>query len=108
MHEDFLSDETAPYLSVDYFNAYKWKKLSNHIFEKNFSFLFITCFIIFHSRRKVELSIGGESFHCTGTHVTVKGFTSIMPWLAVNENNIPSFTKGQKIEMSKLELYEVI
>ncbi|KAL1358200.1 DNA topoisomerase 3-beta isoform X1 [Arachis hypogaea] len=57
-------------------------------------------------RRKVEFSIGGESFHCTGHQVTAKGFTAIMPWLAVNDKNIPSFTKGQKIEVSKLDLYE--
>lgn len=30
-----------------------------------------------------------------------------MPWLAINDKNIPSFIKGQKIEVSKLELYEV-
>ncbi|KAG4387589.1 hypothetical protein GLYMA_11G253100v4 [Glycine max] len=57
-------------------------------------------------RRKVEFSIGGESFHCTGQHVVTKGFTAIMPWLAINDKNIPSFIKGQKIEVSKLELYE--
>ncbi|MED6197065.1 hypothetical protein PIB30_053243 [Stylosanthes scabra] len=57
-------------------------------------------------RRKVEFSIGGESFHCTGHQVIAKGFTAIMPWLAVNDKNIPSFTKGQKIGVSKLELYE--
>ncbi|XP_014521718.1 DNA topoisomerase 3-beta isoform X1 [Vigna radiata var. radiata] len=57
-------------------------------------------------RKKVEFSIGGESFHCTGQHVVTKGFTSIMPWLALNDKNIPSFVKGQKIEISKLELYE--
>ncbi|ESW35784.1 hypothetical protein PHAVU_001G264300 [Phaseolus vulgaris] len=59
-------------------------------------------------RRKVEFSIGGESFHCTGQHVVTKGFTAIMPWLALNDKNIPSFVKGQKIEVSKLELYEGI
>jgi len=30
-----------------------------------------------------------------------------MPWLALNDKNLPSFIKGQKIEVSKLELYEV-
>ncbi|CAL0328031.1 unnamed protein product [Lupinus luteus] len=57
-------------------------------------------------RRKVEFSIGGESFHCTGHNVTTKGFTAIMPWLAVSDKNLPSFIKGQKIEVSKMELYE--
>ena len=55
----------------------------------------------------MEFSVGGESFHCTGMHVTIKGFTTIMPWLAVNDKNIPSFAIGQKIGVSKLELYEV-
>ncbi|KAJ7957287.1 DNA topoisomerase [Quillaja saponaria] len=57
-------------------------------------------------RKKVEFSMGGETFYCTGQHVTVKGFTSIMPWLAVNEKNLPRFAKGEKIEVSKMELYE--
>ncbi|XP_059446946.1 DNA topoisomerase 3-beta isoform X1 [Corylus avellana] len=57
-------------------------------------------------RTKVEFSIGGESFHCTGQHVTVEGFTSVMPWLGVNERNLPRFMKGEKIEVSKVELYE--
>ncbi|KAJ9701253.1 hypothetical protein PVL29_006551 [Vitis rotundifolia] len=57
-------------------------------------------------RNKVEFSIGGEIFRCIGQHVIVKGFTSIMPWLAVNEKNLPQFKKGEKIEVSKVELYE--
>ncbi|XP_021888952.1 DNA topoisomerase 3-beta isoform X1 [Carica papaya] len=57
-------------------------------------------------RTKVEFSIGGESFYCTGQRVTFPGFTSIMPWLAVNEKNLPQFAKGEKIEVSKVELHE--
>ncbi|OVA12979.1 DNA topoisomerase [Macleaya cordata] len=57
-------------------------------------------------RTKVELSSGGELFNCVGHHVTTKGFTSIMPWLAVNEKNIPQFTKGEKVNILKVELYE--
>ncbi|XP_015887107.3 DNA topoisomerase 3-beta isoform X1 [Ziziphus jujuba] len=57
-------------------------------------------------RTKVEFSIGGESFQCVGQHVTVKGFTAIMPWLAIPEKNLPQFTKGEKIEISKVDLFE--
>lgn len=57
-------------------------------------------------RKKIEFSVGGEFFHCVGQHVTVKGFTAIMPWLAVSEKNLPQFTEGEKIELSKVELYE--
>lgn len=57
-------------------------------------------------RTKVKFSIGGEGFHCTGQHVMDEGFTSVMPWLAVTERNLPRFTKGEKIEASKVELYE--
>ncbi|XP_050292586.1 DNA topoisomerase 3-beta isoform X1 [Quercus robur] len=57
-------------------------------------------------RTKVKFSIGGECFHCTGQRVIDEGFTSIMPWLAVTERNLPRFTKGEKIEASKVELYE--
>lgn len=58
-------------------------------------------------RTKVELSIGGETFHCTGQRVTEKGFTAIMPWSAVDEKKLPSFLKGEKIEVLRVELYEV-
>ncbi|KAK2969582.1 hypothetical protein RJ640_023694 [Escallonia rubra] len=57
-------------------------------------------------RTKIDFSAGGEFFHCIGQHVMVKGFTSIMPWLAVNEKNLPPFTRGEKVEISKVELYE--
>lgn len=30
-----------------------------------------------------------------------------MPWLAVSEKNLPQLTKGEKIEITKVELYEV-
>ncbi|KAJ0035522.1 hypothetical protein Pint_25587 [Pistacia integerrima] len=57
-------------------------------------------------RKKVKFSMGGEYFHCVGHHVTVQGFTSIMPWLAINEKNLPEFSKGEKIEVSRVELKE--
>ncbi|XP_024635697.1 DNA topoisomerase 3-beta isoform X3 [Medicago truncatula] len=57
-------------------------------------------------RKKVEFQVGGESFHCTGQHVITKGFTAIMPWLAINDKSLPSFEEGQKIKLSKVELYE--
>ncbi|GLU09482.1 hypothetical protein SLE2022_263420 [Rubroshorea leprosula] len=57
-------------------------------------------------RKKVQFKVGGECFHCVGQHVTLEGFTSIMPWLAVNEKRLPQFTIGEKIEVSNVELYE--
>lgn len=30
-----------------------------------------------------------------------------MPWLAVSEKNLPQFMKGEKLEVSKVELFEV-
>lgn len=57
-------------------------------------------------RRKVEFSAGGEVFQCTGQHVVEKGFTSVMPWLAVNEKNIPQFIKGEQLQITEVELYE--
>lgn len=30
-----------------------------------------------------------------------------MPWLAINDKSLPSFEEGQKIKLSKIELYEV-
>lgn len=52
--------------------------------------------------------MGAEFFHCVGQHVTVQGFTYITPWLAINEKKIPQFTKEEKIEVSKVELHEVL
>ncbi|KAL0368667.1 UNVERIFIED_CONTAM: DNA topoisomerase 3-beta [Sesamum calycinum] len=59
-----------------------------------------------YTRIKIEFESGGESFCCVGQHVLVKGFTSIMPWLAVTEINIPQFTEGQKIDISRIEVDE--
>uniref|UniRef100_A0A803LZK4 DNA topoisomerase n=1 Tax=Chenopodium quinoa TaxID=63459 RepID=A0A803LZK4_CHEQI len=57
-------------------------------------------------RTKVEFSCGGESFSFTGQYVTAEGFTSIMPWLAISEKKLPDFAKGERIKISKVELYE--
>ncbi|XP_058181028.1 DNA topoisomerase 3-beta isoform X3 [Rhododendron vialii] len=57
-------------------------------------------------RTTIEFSVGGEFFHIVGQHVTIKGYTRIMPWLAVKENNLPQFTKGEKVKISKVDLYE--
>ncbi|GFP80697.1 DNA topoisomerase 3-beta [Phtheirospermum japonicum] len=59
-----------------------------------------------YTRVKIEFESGGELFHCVGQHVMVKGFTSVMPWLAVPEINIPQFTEGQKIDISRIEVDE--
>ncbi|GER28790.1 DNA topoisomerase [Striga asiatica] len=59
-----------------------------------------------YTRVKTEFESGGELFHCVGQRVMVKGFTSIMPWLAVTEINIPQFTEGEKIQISRIEVDE--
>ena len=59
-------------------------------------------------RIKIEFEAGGELFHCNGYNVIQKGFTSIMPWLAVSEKNLPQFTEGEKLTISRLELDEVL
>ena len=69
---------------------------------------FIISTLLFHCRTKVEFSSGGESFHCVGQRVLAKGFTHVMPWLGINEKNLPQFKKGEKIEVARVELYEVI
>lgn len=61
-----------------------------------------------HPRTTIEFSVGGEFLHIVGQHVTIKGYTCIMPWLAVKENNLPQFTKGEKVKISKVDLYEVL
>lgn len=82
---------------------------SSFLCEPNVLYIIFLLYLHFHvhSRTKAEFSIGGESFHCVGQRVLVKGFTSIMPWLAVNEKNLPQFTKGEKIEVARVDLHEV-
>ncbi|KAI4310696.1 hypothetical protein MLD38_035652 [Melastoma candidum] len=57
-------------------------------------------------RTKVTFSVGGEQFHCTGLQLTAKGFTSVMPWLAVAEKALPTFEPGNQLKISKVELHE--
>ncbi|XP_077250449.1 DNA topoisomerase, type IA, core isoform X2 [Tasmannia lanceolata] len=57
-------------------------------------------------RTKIEFSAGGELFSCVGQHVVAKGFTSIMPWMAVNEKNLPQFTTGERVKFLKVDLFE--
>ncbi|KAF3787597.1 DNA topoisomerase 3-beta [Nymphaea thermarum] len=57
-------------------------------------------------RTKVDFLTGRELFHVSGQSVISKGFTSVMPWLAVSENSIPEFSKGECIKISKVELFE--
>ncbi|KAF3670848.1 hypothetical protein FXO38_06884 [Capsicum annuum] len=40
---------------------------------------------------RVEFESGKEQFQCVEQLATVKGFTSIMPWLAISEKNLPEF-----------------
>lgn len=61
-----------------------------------------------YTSKTIKFESSGDSFHCIGQHVTVKGFTSIMPWLAVSEKNIPQFTEGQKLDILRVELEEVL
>lgn len=58
-------------------------------------------------RTKIEFEAGGELFQCVGQRVISKGFTYIMPWLGVNEKNLPQFNKGEKISILKVDLHEV-
>lgn len=66
----------------------------------------ISYFYGYH-RTAIEFTAGGEVFHCTGHHVTAKGFTSIMPWMSVSEKSLPQFKQGEKIKILKVDLYEV-
>lgn len=59
-----------------------------------------------YTRTTIEFTSGGETFHCVGYRVTHKGFTSIMPWLAVSENSLPAFKKGDSVSIHKVDIYE--
>ncbi|ONM56133.1 DNA topoisomerase 3-alpha [Zea mays] len=59
-----------------------------------------------YTRTAIEFTSGGETFHCVGYRVTSKGFTSIMPWLAVSENSLPAFKKGDSVSIHKADIYE--
>lgn len=60
-----------------------------------------------HYRTKVEFESGAELFCVVGQHVTCKGFTSIMPWMAVNEKKLPQFLRGERVRIMKVDIYEV-
>lgn len=57
-------------------------------------------------RTRVELMGAGEQFSCTGQNVLNPGFTAIMPWLGVSEENLPSFSVGESVQVAEVELYQ--
>uniref|UniRef100_A0A1D1Z473 DNA topoisomerase n=1 Tax=Anthurium amnicola TaxID=1678845 RepID=A0A1D1Z473_9ARAE len=59
-----------------------------------------------YTRTKIEFEAGREVFFCVGQHVTRKGFTSVMPWMGVNERKLPQFSSGERIKILKVDLYE--
>ncbi|BBM98000.1 DNA topoisomerase III [Marchantia polymorpha subsp. ruderalis] len=57
-------------------------------------------------RTKVLLSAGGEKFSIAGRNVISPGFTSCMPWLAVSDENLPTFTVGESVKCGEIELHQ--
>ncbi|CAM6081712.1 unnamed protein product [Calypogeia fissa] len=59
-----------------------------------------------YSRTKVILMAGGEKFSVSGRAVISPGFTAAMPWLAVSDESLPSFTAGESISLREVELHQ--
>jgi hypothetical protein len=36
------------------------------------------------------------------------GFTTIMPWLRISEETLPTFSIGESIQIGEVELYQVL
>ncbi len=58
-------------------------------------------------RTKVSFAAGGEKFSVSGRAVISPGFTAVMPWLAVADESLPTFSVGETISLSEVELYQV-
>jgi DNA topoisomerase-3 len=57
-------------------------------------------------RTKVSFAAGGEKFSVSGRAVISPGFTAVMPWLAVADESLPTFSVGETISLSEVELYQ--
>jgi DNA topoisomerase-3 len=60
-----------------------------------------------YTRTKVSFAAGGEKFSVNGRAVISPGFTAVMPWLAVADESLPTFSVGETISLSEVELYQV-
>ena len=74
--------------------------------QLQFKYYFI--FLTYCYRTTVEFESGSELFNIVGQHVTSKGFTSIMPWMAVSEKKLPQFLREERIKITKVDIHEVL
>eukprot|EP00271_Cylindrocystis_brebissonii_P005978 TRINITY_DN1845_c0_g1_i9.p1 TRINITY_DN1845_c0_g1~~TRINITY_DN1845_c0_g1_i9.p1 ORF type:complete len:630 (+),score=80.22 TRINITY_DN1845_c0_g1_i9:2116-4005(+) len=58
------------------------------------------------TRTKVIFAVGGEKFFAAGRKVVSPGFTTIMPWLAVSDEGLPTFHEGEAVGLATVELHE--
>jgi hypothetical protein len=68
---------------------------------------FLGCMFGLVCRTKVSFAAGGEKFSVSGRAVISPGFTAVMPWLAVADESLPTFSVGETISLSEVELYQV-
>ena len=65
--------------------------------------------ILYHYlRTRVEFICAGEHFSCTGQSVLSPGFTTVMPWLRIVDETLPTFSIGESIQIGEVELYQVL
>jgi hypothetical protein len=63
---------------------------------------------VINCRTKAVFVAGGEKFSVSGRAVISPGFTTAMPWLAVTDESLPSFTVGDAISLTEVELYQLV
>jgi len=57
-------------------------------------------------RTSITLDVAGETFRVGGRQMLSPGYTVIMPWRAVEGEELPEFTKGETLPLGPVELYE--
>lgn len=57
-----------------------------------------------YTKRKVELRVGGEVFHASGTKVTHHGFCAVQPHRLPAEEAFPPVSEGEKVQLKQVHL----
>ncbi|OZJ02901.1 hypothetical protein BZG36_04922 [Bifiguratus adelaidae] len=57
-------------------------------------------------KTSIEVEIGNERFEASGVQVTSPGFAAVMHWRLLADEYIPTFTKGEKLDILEMKLGE--
>lgn len=57
-------------------------------------------------RTSITMDVAGETFRVSGREMLSPGYTVVMPWRAVEGEELPELTKGETLPLGHVELYE--